>query len=76
MARWQVTLTKPIPRLNDDYPGDFFPRPFHYKLEAVKMVHEVQRKGGDARVEPYNKKNRDADTAAQWKMRYPYKENT
>ena len=53
MANWQVVLTKRMTPFKDDFPQDYFPRPFHYKREAVKLVEEVQRKGGDAKVVRY-----------------------
>lgn len=49
-AKYNVILTKPP--ISDNYRDGYFPRAFHYKWEALALVAEVQRAGGDARVEP------------------------
>jgi hypothetical protein len=38
--------------VRNDFPGDYFPRGFHYKKEANEMVDEVVGKGGRAHVVP------------------------
>jgi len=46
---WTVVLDKkPIV---DDFRADYFPRRFHYKRDAVQLVAEVKRKGGEAHIE-------------------------
>lgn len=50
---WEVILTKKPVR--DDFRKDFFPRKVHYKRDALKLVTEVKRKGGEAVVQPAKK---------------------
>ena len=44
-----VTLTKKL-RTND-YPSGFFPHTYRLKRDALALVAEIHRKGGDAKVE-------------------------
>ncbi len=48
--KWIVKIVKPIPLLNDNYPGGFFPRVFHYKADAEKLAEDVKANGGEAIV--------------------------
>jgi hypothetical protein len=54
VLKWLVKLIKRPTR--DDFPAGYFPRGFHYKKDALKLVEEVKQKGGDAIVEPARKK--------------------
>jgi hypothetical protein len=51
-AKWVVVLDI-TPKMNDFRSG-FFPRKFWYKRDAMELVAEVQKKGGQAHVEPYH----------------------
>jgi hypothetical protein len=46
---WVVILVKP-PKQND-FRSDYFPRKFHYKVDAEELAKEVCKKGGEAKVE-------------------------
>lgn len=37
------------PKVND-FRSDYFPRRFHYKKDALALIHEVATKGGVARL--------------------------
>jgi hypothetical protein len=47
-ARWIVELVK-VPVVND-FRSDYFPRECYYRADALKLVAEVARKGGEARI--------------------------
>jgi hypothetical protein len=38
--------------VRNDFPGNYFPRGFHYKREANELVAEVKGKDGSAHVVP------------------------
>jgi hypothetical protein len=48
MNRWIVKLVK-APRIND-FRADYFPRQFRYRADALELVAEVARKGGEAQI--------------------------
>lgn len=48
---WIVKLVKPIPPQNNTYRDNWFPRTFAYKKDAVALKEEVEKKGGEAKVE-------------------------
>lgn len=49
MKNWVVKLVQ-TPKQND-FRHDFFPRHFHYKKDAEELKKEVEKKGGEAKVE-------------------------
>lgn len=48
---WQVVLDEKT--VLNDFRADFFPRKYRYKRDALKLVKEVEQKGGKAHVEKY-----------------------
>jgi hypothetical protein len=56
---WIVRLVKaPI---QNDFRVDFFPRKFHFKDDAMRLALEVERKGGEARIENSNNPRRSIE---------------
>lgn len=49
-SQWVVVLVQPLSKWCDDFPANYFSRPFYYKAEALKLCAEVERKGGEAKV--------------------------
>jgi hypothetical protein len=47
---WVVKLI--VPPKPNHYPDKFFPRTFYYKRDAISLMAEVVRRGGDAKVLP------------------------
>ena len=54
IGRWIVYATAPpmVGMAGWDFQGNYFPRGFHYKADALKLAAEAIRKGGaDVKVE-------------------------
>jgi len=50
---WVVDLLKP--GVWHDFPQGYFPRKVYYKVDALKLKAEVERKGGEASIRKLNR---------------------
>jgi hypothetical protein len=50
---WVVEIVKVGTRF--DFRGDYFPRKFYYKADAIRLKNEVESKGGEAIVKKFTK---------------------